>query len=58
MPDLDGSETFGRIRELHPELPIVFMSGYEARSVPAADGFLHKPFTLAQLQQVLDDVLG
>ena len=58
MPEQDGSETLARIRELRPQIPVIFMSGYEARSVPAADGFLHKPFTLAQLREVLSNVLG
>jgi CheY-like chemotaxis protein len=58
MPEQDGNETFARIRERYPELPVIFMSGYEARSVPAADGFLHKPFTMNQLRQVLSEVLG
>lgn len=58
MPEQDGSETFARIRELRPALPVIFMSGYEARSVPASDGFLHKPFTMDQLRDVLHAAVG
>jgi signal transduction histidine kinase/CheY-like chemotaxis protein len=58
MPSEDGSQVFVRIRERHPQLPIIFVSGYEAQSVPMADGFLRKPFTLNQLRCVLRDVLS
>jgi signal transduction histidine kinase len=58
MPGEDGSQTFARIRARYPKLPIIFMSGYEPQSVPKADGFLHKPFTLEQLRGVLGDVLA
>jgi two-component system, cell cycle sensor histidine kinase and response regulator CckA len=57
MPAEDGSQIAQRISERHPELPIVFMSGYEAQSVPVADGFLHKPFTLEELRTTLSSVI-
>jgi signal transduction histidine kinase/CheY-like chemotaxis protein len=57
MPEQDGTEAFARIREGHPQLPVVFMSGYEARAVPVANGFLHKPFTLGELRQAMQSVL-
>jgi CheY-like chemotaxis protein len=58
MPGQDGSEAFTSIRQRYPKLPVIFMSGYESRSVPAANGFLHKPFTMKQLRQVMQNVLG
>jgi signal transduction histidine kinase len=58
MPGEDGGQAFARIRERYPRLPIIFMSGYEPQSVPQADGFLHKPFTLEQLRRTLSDVLS
>jgi signal transduction histidine kinase len=58
MPGEDGGQISVRIRERHPQLPIIFMSGYEAQSVPMADAFLHKPFTLNQVRHVLDEVLS
>jgi signal transduction histidine kinase len=58
MPGEDGGQVSAHMRERHPQLPIIFMSGYEAQSVPMADGFLHKPFTLNQVRRVLEDVLS
>ena len=56
MPGDDGSQIGRRISARHPHLPIIFMSGYEAQSVPMADGFLHKPFTLNELRAVVNAV--
>jgi CheY-like chemotaxis protein len=58
MPGDDGSQIGRRISARHPHLPIIFMSGYEAQSVPMADGFLHKPFTLNELRAVMNAVSG
>ncbi len=58
MPGEDGGQAFGRIRARRPGLPIIFMSGYEPQSVPKADGFLHKPFTMNDLRSVLSEVLA
>lgn len=58
MPQEDGNELFARIRERHARLPVIFMSGYEARSVATADGFLPKPFTMNDLREVLGNVLA
>lgn len=57
MPEQDGNQTFARIRELHPALPVVLMSGYDARAGASADGFLQKPFTLNDLRHVLAQVI-
>jgi PAS domain S-box-containing protein len=66
MPQMSGTELAARIRERHPELPIVFMSGNldsEQLRSEISEGhavFLQKPVTLAALascvRQVLDTV--
>lgn len=64
MPELDGAETFTELRCLNADVPIVLMSGYDendARShfgLGDLTGFLHKPFGVAQLTQVMQDALG
>ncbi len=51
MPDMDGREVLNRIRERHPDIRAVFMSGYDEETM-THDGkleehtpFLEKPFT-------------
>jgi CheY-like chemotaxis protein len=59
MPKPSGEEVFKAIRRLRPDTPIIIMSGYNEED--AADrfagyqitGFLHKPYTPEQLEQLL-----
>jgi PAS domain S-box-containing protein len=61
MPRMGGSETLRRIRERHPDLPVVLMSGYTEQEVASnlldgssgATGFLQKPFLPEDLAAVL-----
>ena len=64
MPYMDGGELAERARDLHPHLPIVWMSAYplgEVEELIAAYPelpFLAKPFTTEKLHQVLTPLLG
>ena len=66
MPRVDGVELARRIRQVPrwSALPIIAMSAYndevQEREVRAAgaDAFLPKPFTVADLVQVLEELLG
>ena len=64
MPYMDGGELAERARDLHPRLPIVWMSAYplgEVEELIAAYPelpFLAKPFTTEKLYQVLTPLLG
>ena len=53
MPVLDGPELASQARELHPQLKILFFSGYTDQpsrlSVPAQSDLLNKPFTASEL---------
>jgi PAS domain S-box-containing protein len=60
MPEMGGRELRRRLRERHPGIPVVFMTGYGADGHDLADGvsILEKPFTSSALvrhvQQALD----
>ena len=57
MPVMNGLEAMQKIRELRPDVPVLFMSGYmregELRNLDAATDFLQKPFKLEELQEKL-----
>jgi PAS domain S-box-containing protein len=63
MPDLSGEETFQRLRQQRPELPVVVVSGYSEQEVrgrlSGAEriGVLQKPFTPTTLRQALTGLL-
>jgi YesN/AraC family two-component response regulator len=57
MPGLRGPELARRVAKVHPEVQIVYMSGYaeglpEAQ-LPANSTFLQKPFRFATLLEQL-----
>jgi PAS domain S-box-containing protein len=66
MPRMGGQEAFRRLRQTHPDLPVILMSGYTAEAVatqlkePGASTttFLQKPFLaedlLGALRRVMD----
>ena len=62
MPHMDGLTTAFAIHQVAPRLPIVLMSGSAPQmsahtpTAPIA-GFLPKPFTLADLRAVLNQVI-
>ena len=63
MPGLGGRETAERLRELHPETAILFMSGYTDDAVlrrgvlTGGAAFLEKPFGSDALNRRVRDVL-
>ena len=57
MPGLRGTELARMVEELHPEVHVIYMSGY-AQSLPEAQipqgaVFLQKPFRFAALAEQL-----
>jgi len=65
MPGLDGPSMIRKVREAHPDMKVVFISGYTEDSFRkrlSEDAgeihFLPKPFTLQQLAGVVKDVMG
>jgi len=61
LPDMSGWELAGRARQIRPELPLLFMSGYPEGAVPAAGerpaAFLPKPFNAGQLLHAVREAL-
>ena len=59
MPEMDGMDTFNKIRELNPEAKIIFASGYShhKETLQKSDdrllGFIEKPFRLHELSKVV-----
>jgi len=60
IPNLTGKETFARIRETHPDLPVLICSGYlvdlneftrECGDCP--DGFVQKPYSLDDMADMV-----
>ena len=62
LPKLGGQEVAERLRESHPELKVVFMSGYAERGtdghMPPGTAFLQKPFTFSELTERVQEVLN
>ncbi len=63
MPGMNGAEVAKRIRQLRPDLPIIFASGYSEtaaiRSVTSdRSRVLHKPFKVHELQAALVELLA
>ncbi|MGH7438543.1 MAG: ATP-binding protein [Polyangiaceae bacterium] len=55
MPEMSGEATFGELRRLRPEVPVILASGYDEEEASrrfvsgGLAGFLQKPFTTADL---------
>jgi two-component system, cell cycle sensor histidine kinase and response regulator CckA len=63
MPKLGGRELAETLRATHPELKVVYMSGYAEGGIlsdgvlPPATAFLSKPFTFAELAEKVRGLL-
>ncbi len=63
MPEMSGDELAMKIREICPDMAVIYMSGYANNHVVQKDrreegiSFLQKPFTIVQLAQKVREVL-
>jgi CheY-like chemotaxis protein len=59
MPNMSGAEVIARLRERHPDLPVVLCSGFDrgGRGPVKADGYLPKPFRIEELEEILKKLL-
>lgn len=60
MPEMSGVELAAEARQIDPELPVVFMSGYDPGFLGnlEAPHLLQKPFTPAQLSETIQCALA
>jgi CheY-like chemotaxis protein len=64
MPEMDGLELMALIKNKHPGLPVVLITGYsasEARKIAmekGADALVAKPFHMKEILDVVDNLLN
>lgn len=59
LPGMNGKDLAEKARELLPELPILFASGYaESIEVPQGMHNIGKPFSIDQLRDKVKSILG
>ena len=63
MPGMDGLETLRQIRKIRPNQKVIIVSGYTRQqiedrfaNVSPPDGFIHKPFEMKALKEILGSV--
>jgi len=63
MPGMDGGQTFDRMREIQPQLPVLLSSGYAINGKAleiinrGCNGFIQKPFSMSELSKKVRKVL-
>jgi CheY-like chemotaxis protein len=60
MPGISGDAVAERIRQLHPQLPVLLMTGDAGHAFAAASGLpvLHKPFRHEELVSAVRSLVG
>jgi PAS domain S-box-containing protein len=64
MPSMGGKETFQRLRQLDPDVKVLFCSGFHCDGTAkelvelGACGFIQKPYTLQQMSRIVVSILG
>ncbi|MDZ7833914.1 MAG: PAS domain S-box protein [Desulfobacterales bacterium] len=64
MPEMNGSETFDRLKSIKPDVRVLLSSGYslngqaESLMQQGCSGFIQKPFNLVELSQKLYAILN
>lgn len=59
LPGMNGRDLAGKLREQHPQMKVVYVSGNAGRQgLPANARFLQKPFTLSALTDAVGEALS
>jgi DNA-binding NtrC family response regulator len=63
MPNMSGLELLEKVKEKHPKLPVVLISGYSLNNFETEsgdlkpDGFLAKPFMMSDIEKLINSLL-
>ena len=63
MPDMSGSDTYDRMKDINPKIKVLLSSGYSINGQATeimdrgCDGFIQKPFKMKELSQKLREIL-
>lgn len=63
MPVMDGEEAFRALKEMNPDIKVLFASGYSKDEIPndllrnGAASFVEKPFSLDEISRILGDII-
>ncbi len=63
MPDMDGGETYDKLKEINPDIKVLLSSGYSINGQATeilergCNGFIQKPFNMADLSKKIRDIL-
>ena len=63
MPDMSGSDTYDRMKDIDPKVKVLLSSGYSINGQATeimdqgCDGFIQKPFKMKELSQKLREIL-
>jgi CheY-like chemotaxis protein len=59
LPDMNGKDLANRAREIRPDIPVLFASGYaDSIDVPERMHNIGKPFSIDQLRDKVKGILG
>ena len=62
LPGMSGMDFINQVRKSFPDLPIIFMTAFgtdqiEEQAQTVSDYYINKPFEIAELTQVIDQLL-
>ena len=63
MPDMSGSDTYDKLKEINPDVKVLLASGYSMIGTATeimdrgCSGFIQKPFKMKELSQKLREIL-
>ncbi|MFH1893555.1 MAG: response regulator [Candidatus Zixiibacteriota bacterium] len=64
LPGIDGIEAMRRIKRISPTTPVILITGVNMKGIVSrafsagADGFLDKPFRIAVIEKMIQELLG